>query len=283
MDAWAEYYWPDSDVLKNKAGLKTAAGLRAFEYDATRLRAEQLRAQPIAGNFDTTHYRAIHRHLFQDVYAWAGEYRRIDFTKGRASFALVSTPTDTLATWGERILGELADERQFKGLRKGAFVVRLAHHYGALNFWHPMREGNGRATKEFLVQLAKQAGYELAFERIGAKAWNTAAERQIADHDSQRVIAAFDKIATPARAVAFRDEAIAAAVATFPELRGAADMLAAAHRKAAAKYDAGSARVFVAGIHAKLFERLAQGEVVAPRRVDPPTAIQDDAYTREGR
>jgi cell filamentation protein len=283
MDAWAEYYWPDSDVLKNNAGLKTAAGLRAFEYEATRQRAEQLRAAPIPGQFDTAHYRAIHRHLFQDVYDWAGEYRRVDFTKGRSTFALVATPTDTLETWGARIFAQLAAERQLRGLEKPAFVVRLAHYHGALNYWHAMREGNGRANKEFLSQLAKQAGYELAFERVGAKAWNTASERQIADHDSQRVIAAFDKITTPLRALAFRDEPIAAAVAKFPELQGAADILAAAERKAAAEYDPANARVFVAGIHARLVERLTQGDIVSPRRVDPPPRARDDAYTRDGR
>src|ERR1700686_3487183 len=86
MDEWEAYFWPNSDVLKNKAGLTHAASLRSFEYEATRQRAEQLRANPLQGRFDTAHYRAIHRHLFQDVYEWAGEYRTVGFRKGVPGF-----------------------------------------------------------------------------------------------------------------------------------------------------------------------------------------------------
>ena len=46
MDEWDAYFWPNSNVLKNKAGLTHAATLRSFEYEATRQRAEQLRAAP---------------------------------------------------------------------------------------------------------------------------------------------------------------------------------------------------------------------------------------------
>jgi cell filamentation protein len=166
MDEWDAYFWPNSNVLKNKAGLTHAATLRSFEYEATRQRAEQLRARPLQGHFDTAHYRAIHRHLFQDVYEWAGEYRTVEFSKGSSAFAPLKTPAHTLETWGEKILGDLATENYLKGLKKAAFVERITHHYGELNFWHAMREGNGRANKEFLYQLAKQAGYELEFQRV---------------------------------------------------------------------------------------------------------------------
>ena len=47
MDEWDAYFWPNSNVLKNKAGLTHAASLRSFEYEATRQRAEQLRANPL--------------------------------------------------------------------------------------------------------------------------------------------------------------------------------------------------------------------------------------------
>ena len=46
MDEWDAYFWPNSNVLKNKAGLTHAAALRSFEYEATRQRAEILRRFP---------------------------------------------------------------------------------------------------------------------------------------------------------------------------------------------------------------------------------------------
>jgi cell filamentation protein len=278
MDEWDAYFWPSSTVLKNKVGLTHAASLRAFEYEATRQRAEQLRAHPLQGSFDTAHYRAIHRHLFQDVYEWAGEYRTVEFSKGSSGFAPLKTATHTLESWGEKILGDIAAEDHLKGLKKVAFVERLTHHYGELNFWHPMREGNGRATKEFLFQLAKQAGYELEFQRVGPKTWNTAAERQASTHDARLSRDVFDKITTPSRAIAFRDEHILDAVKRFPELEGAADTLAAAKRKGDAEYDAATARLFLAKVQAQLLERLSTGDIIQPRLTDPPAKDAPDDY-----
>jgi cell filamentation protein len=137
MDEWDAYFWPNSNVLKNRAGLTHAAALRSFEYEATRQRAEQLRAAPLQGVFDTAHYRAIHRHLFQDVYDWAGEYRTVEFSKGSSAFAPLKTPAHTLETWGEKILGDLAAENHLKGLKKVAFVERLTPTTESLIFGTP--------------------------------------------------------------------------------------------------------------------------------------------------
>jgi cell filamentation protein len=270
MDAWDAYFWPDSDVLKNKPRLTDAKALSDFEHGVSRQRTQELRASPVHGRFDATHFRAVHRHLFQDVYEWAGEYRTVEFSKGSSAFAPLKTPAHTLASWGDKILADLAQENHLKGLKKNAFVDRLTHHYGELNYWHPMREGNGRATKEFLYQLSKEAGYELEFHRISAKSWNAAAERQASDHDPRLAREVFNKITTPSRAIAFRDEYILDAVKLFPELQGAADALAAAQRKSDAEYDPGTARLFVAKVQAQLFERLSTGDIIQPRTVDSP-------------
>src|SRR5438128_444096 len=34
------------------------------------------------GKFDLAHLRAIHRHLFQDLYDWAGQLRTVEISKG---------------------------------------------------------------------------------------------------------------------------------------------------------------------------------------------------------
>ena len=39
-----------------------------------------------AGEFDPDHLKAIHRHLFQDVYAWAGEVRTVEIARGDSRF-----------------------------------------------------------------------------------------------------------------------------------------------------------------------------------------------------
>lgn len=60
------YCYKGAFVLRNKAGLGEAKALQAFELEMSTLRAEE--ALP-RGRFGPSHYRAIHRHLFGDVYA----------------------------------------------------------------------------------------------------------------------------------------------------------------------------------------------------------------------
>ena len=77
------YCYPGTTVLKNRLDLTSQSDLDAFEADAVTARG----LEPLpAGRFTPTHLRAIHRHLFQDVYAWAGRYRTIRISKRNSMF-----------------------------------------------------------------------------------------------------------------------------------------------------------------------------------------------------
>lgn len=77
------YAYPGSSVLKNRFGIKEHEIFSQLEYSATRLRINQLMTAPIRGSFDLDHLCEIHRHIFQDVYEWAGEWRSGSLSKGR--------------------------------------------------------------------------------------------------------------------------------------------------------------------------------------------------------
>ncbi|HLJ01307.1 MAG TPA: hypothetical protein VKT76_16470 [Bradyrhizobium sp.] len=69
-DAIADpYTYENSTVLVNKLGLREQAELDAFETEISAARA--LEALP-EGALDFQHFKAVHHHLFQDVYEWAG-------------------------------------------------------------------------------------------------------------------------------------------------------------------------------------------------------------------
>lgn len=68
------YAYSGTTVVKNKLRLRDATALESFELDMSTSRAQQ--ALP-TGEFDSRHYCRVHRHLFQDVYAWAGKYRTV--------------------------------------------------------------------------------------------------------------------------------------------------------------------------------------------------------------
>lgn len=79
-DAADPYLYPGTTVLRNKLGLRDAAVLDRAERNLVRLRHRE--GVP-RGAFDLEHLRAIHRHLFQDLYDWAGELRTVEVAKGR--------------------------------------------------------------------------------------------------------------------------------------------------------------------------------------------------------
>jgi cell filamentation protein len=65
------YCYPGTTVLKNRLGITDQPALNAFEAMITAQRADE----PLPrGRLGYAHYRAIHRHLFQDVFE--GRVRR---------------------------------------------------------------------------------------------------------------------------------------------------------------------------------------------------------------
>ncbi len=92
---------------------------------------------------------------FQDVYEWAGVFRTVDIAKGNSYFAHVPYIESTLKV----LFGELSEERHLRGLNQERFASRLAEILGTFNAVHAFREGNGRAQREFVRELAYKNSY----------------------------------------------------------------------------------------------------------------------------
>ena len=75
------YVYPETNVLRNLRDIRDAGQLGKFEAIATTRRTVELEQEPIQGRFDVPHLRAIHRHIFQDVYEWAGDFRTVNISK----------------------------------------------------------------------------------------------------------------------------------------------------------------------------------------------------------
>jgi len=140
-------------------GLRDPGDLAEYEAMSFALRA--LSPLP-SGRFGVTHYRAVHRYLFQDVYRWAGRYRTIRISKGGNPFCF----PEHIPTQMRRLFGWLRDERYLKGEGAGAFATGAAKFLAELNAIHPFREGNGRAQNTFLAALASRANHPLDFDRL---------------------------------------------------------------------------------------------------------------------
>ncbi|HEX4767883.1 MAG TPA: Fic family protein [Lichenihabitans sp.] len=153
------YSYPDSTVLRNRLDIRDQAQLDAYETLITAQRAQE----PIpTGRFGYAHYRAIHRHLFQDVFAWAGKPRTVRISKGGNMFCYPEHIDAAMRRLFERLQADnCLRHRSTRDFAKGA-----AHLLAELNAIHCFREGNGRAQLTFFALLATRAGHPAALDRM---------------------------------------------------------------------------------------------------------------------
>jgi cell filamentation protein len=158
---WDDYFIPGTSVLKNIAGIIDGEQLRRYEEAQAHVRLVELADAPLPAVFDYDHMKAIHRHIFQDVYEWAGEERvgpeRFMNKEGHLYYA--AGPALTEAAHAEH--GKLESKDFLRGLDKVEFVDELAERWGELNVIHSFREGNTRTQFVFFSQLAENAGYRI--------------------------------------------------------------------------------------------------------------------------
>jgi cell filamentation protein len=162
--------YPDgSGVLRNKFGLRDPVALKQAEYLITAKRADDAPQVLLT----SAGYQALHRHLFGEVFDWAGELRTVDMVKGGTRFATARFLDVTLHT----IFANLARQDALRGRTGERFAEGAAHHLSELNAAHPFREGNGRSMRLHLSQLAAQAGLALDVTRMPGPAWIEASIR----------------------------------------------------------------------------------------------------------
>jgi len=150
-------------ILKNLTGLITQKELDRFETAEAAQALVRLQIKPVKGSFNVTHLKEIHARIFQNIYPWAGEFRQVNIRRsGSYFFALVQFMEQNL----ESTLVKLASEDCLKGLDADAFASRAAYYLGELNAIHPFREGNGRTQREFIRQLAAEAGYRINWGHV---------------------------------------------------------------------------------------------------------------------
>lgn len=158
------YVYPGTRILRNKLDIKDVAELDFAERRFSTIRARQ--GIP-AGDFDLKHLKVIHRHLFRDIYEWAGEVRTVEISKGQSQFQFRQYIETGMADIHRRIV----KSDFLRGLQRPEFAVEAGRIIGDVNYVHPFREGNGRTQLQYLKQLAERAGHPLDLTKIDAAGW----------------------------------------------------------------------------------------------------------------
>ncbi len=177
-NTWYDFFAPGTDVLRNSLGIEDPQELEDAERILSQARLA-VGADTIPRTFDFEHLRTIHLNLFQDVYPdWAGEVRPVGISKG-VNF----TEPYHIEAYAKDTFRKLAEKDFLQGLPRDAFVIEATELLGHLNAIHPFREGNGRAQREFIRQLADEAGYDFDLSGVTADQNNEASYRSLAYGD----------------------------------------------------------------------------------------------------
>lgn len=170
--AYERLMYPGAEprVPVNRLDIRDATRLHAVEFEITTLRMQQGLPHS-ALSLTCGGYLEIHRHLFQDLYEWAGQLR--PYTTARNVDAPFAAP-ENITTWMQRQFAILAEKNLLRDLELAVFADELAPLANELNAAHPFIEGNGRVLRLWLQIVADGAGYTLNLDRRHASDWNEA-------------------------------------------------------------------------------------------------------------
>jgi cell filamentation protein len=156
------YLYPGTSVLRNLLDIRDAKALENYEIEISRLRSWERLPE---GDFDPTHYCAVHRHLFGDVYEWAGTYRTVRIAKGETMFCY----PENIAAQMDALFAGFGGGARFRDVTAEEFVTRLAGFLAELNAIHPFREGNGRTQLAFAGLIGAAFGQPLQLRRVSQR------------------------------------------------------------------------------------------------------------------
>lgn len=162
IDAITDGCYENTTCLINKFDIRDEEKLKKVEADITFAKATMLESNPISDKFDLEHYKAIHRFLFEDIYDWAGSFRKVDMSKKGTGFCSV----EQLDSVARNCFGRLAENNLFSDLDRDEFIDAIVDFYCVTNMLHPFREGNGRTQRIFISQLIHHNGYDFDFSDI---------------------------------------------------------------------------------------------------------------------
>ena len=151
---------------ENKLGITDMAELAREEERISKKKAIELfesgymdTLQP--GTFDAL--AKIHSFLFDEIYGFAGEIRKVNIAKGSFRFAPVMYLESALQNV-EKMLQSTFDE--------------IVEKYVEMNIAHPFREGNGRSTRIWLdLIFKKELSMVVDWSRIDKEDYLLAMER----------------------------------------------------------------------------------------------------------
>lgn len=192
----SSYCYPDTNILINKKNIKNEDKLNSEEKIITAYKLAILNSgdySNIKQTWDVNHYLSIHKFLFDELYAFAGQFRKEDICKGKwfcdIRFMSINL-NETLNEMNKNV-------KKIKG--RDDLLLFLSKYFLDINIIHPFREGNGRTLREFLREYVDRINelngfnYEINYSLITGELKNKYLYASVKD-DERLMMQVFDNI-----------------------------------------------------------------------------------------
>ena len=153
-------------TLDNKLGIKDSVELSKAQEKISKKKAVELFDKNIFEKLKPGSCEAlftIHKFLFEDIYDFAGQLRKVNISKGNFRFAPVMYIEASL--------------ENIEKMPQGSFD-EIVEKYVEMNIAHPFREGNGRSMRIWLdLTLKKEIGKAIDWSMVDKEDYFMAMER----------------------------------------------------------------------------------------------------------
>ena len=116
-------------------------------------------------NFELSvdYLKYVHKYLFQDVYEFAGEFRKIDFSKHEKILNNDSVAYGDSKTLKESLEYDISKEleKNYKEMSIVEVINNITNFSSSIWQVHPFREGNTRTTALFIEKYLISLGYNV--------------------------------------------------------------------------------------------------------------------------
>lgn len=143
-------------VLRNLLGIRSVRKMERRETEALFIATQDLIDRTRSDQrFTAEDIREMHKLWLGEIYAWAGQYRSVNVTKGSFTFAAAGQIPRLMQELEGGPLREFTP-CLFSAAEQQARAMAIVH--AELVLVHPFRDGNGRCARLLAVLMGLQAG-----------------------------------------------------------------------------------------------------------------------------
>lgn len=155
-------YIQENGTLKNKLGISDYDKLNLAEKDITFSKFLDVK-RTFRTKFDISYIKSIHKHIFEDIFDWAGEFRKIPVYKEEVVIPGLSLNYTEPKNIEKELTSclEKINNTDWESLtldQKSSTFTRYLTEFWTI---HPFRDGNTRTTLTFATQFSKEHDFPL--------------------------------------------------------------------------------------------------------------------------